>query len=197
MTQIKVLILEDEFLIAQDILEILEGKESYELQMANSYKEALLISNSWMPNLLLCDINLEGKKKGTHFAQQLKRANPNLKVIFITALKDPKTIQEAKKCCPDNFLIKPFEKHQLLITIEIALNKNQTSSKNIKSTELLSGSESKIVQLISLGHNSQEIGNTLNISEKTVRNHRYNIAKKLNLPKENNSLLKWALTNLS
>jgi len=196
LTQIKVLILEDEYLIAQDILETLKNNGSYDFKIAHSYKEALLITSFWTPTLLLCDINLGNNKKGTDFALRLKRANPNLKVIFITALKNQETIQEAKKCCPENFLIKPFEKNQLLIAVELTLN-NKVSDNNEKLNELLSRAELKIVQLISLGHNSQEIGNLLNISEKTVRNHRYNICKKLNLPKRNNSLLKWTLSNLS
>ena len=42
---------------------------------------------------------------------------------------------------------------------------------------------------------SKEIAAILFVSEKTIRNHRYNIKKKLDLPKENNSLLKWAILN--
>jgi DNA-binding CsgD family transcriptional regulator len=44
---------------------------------------------------------------------------------------------------------------------------------------------------------SKVIGEELFISEKTVRNHRYNISKKLNLDTNNNSLLKWAIANFS
>ncbi|MGV6845716.1 MAG: response regulator transcription factor [Lutibacter sp.] len=194
MTQLKILILEDEFLIAQDIAEIIENHGKFEVKIANTYKQALILSNTWIPNLLLSDINLKGKKKGTDFALMLKKINPDLKIIFITAFKDQKTIQEAKLCCPSNFIIKPFNNDQLLLTIDFVLNQiNLIPQANLNS---LSDSEEKIIKLIGQGNSSQEISQILNISEKTVRNHRYNIAKKLNLPKANNSLLKWALVNL-
>ena len=60
----------------------------------------------------------------------------------------------------------------------------------------LTATENRILQLISEQKNSKEIAAILFISEKTIRNHRYNIKKKLDLPKENNSLLKWSLTYL-
>ena len=68
-------------------------------------------------------------------------------------------------------------------------------SKN-ESIQKLSSTESKIIGLIAKQKKSKEIADLLFVSEKTVRNHRYNIIKKLKLPNENNSLLKWALTHL-
>jgi len=62
-----------------------------------------------------------------------------------------------------------------------------TNNKNFTATE------SKILQLIAQQKKSKEIAKILFVSEKTIRNHRYNIKKKLDMPKENNSLLKWAL----
>jgi DNA-binding CsgD family transcriptional regulator len=59
----------------------------------------------------------------------------------------------------------------------------------------LTATESKILGLIAQQKNSKEIAELLFVSEKTIRNHRYNIKKKLDLPKENNSLLKWAILN--
>ena len=54
--------------------------------------------------------------------------------------------------------------------------------------------ESIILGLISQQKKSKEIAHLLYVSEKTIRNHRYNIKKKLDLPNENNSLLKWAVS---
>ena len=59
----------------------------------------------------------------------------------------------------------------------------------------LTATETKVLQLIAEQKKSKEIAAILFVSEKTIRNHRYNIKKKLDLPKENNSLLKWALIN--
>jgi two-component system nitrate/nitrite response regulator NarL len=59
----------------------------------------------------------------------------------------------------------------------------------------LTAMELKILSLIAQQKKSKEIAEILFVSEKTIRNHRYNIKKKLNLPKENNSLLKWAVSS--
>jgi len=60
----------------------------------------------------------------------------------------------------------------------------------------LTATETKVLQLIAEQKKSKEIAAILFVSEKTIRNHRYNIKKKLDLPKENNSLLKWAILNI-
>jgi DNA-binding CsgD family transcriptional regulator len=60
----------------------------------------------------------------------------------------------------------------------------------------LTATESRVLQLIAEQKKSKEIAEILFVSEKTIRNHRYNIKKKLDLPKENNSLLKWAILNI-
>ena len=60
----------------------------------------------------------------------------------------------------------------------------------------LTATESRVLQLIAEQKKSKEIAVILFVSEKTIRNHRYNIKKKLDLPKENNSLLKWAIMNI-
>ena len=55
--------------------------------------------------------------------------------------------------------------------------------------------ENRILSLIAQQKKSREIADLLYLSEKTIRNHRYNIKKKLDLPNENNSLLKWAVSS--
>ena len=59
----------------------------------------------------------------------------------------------------------------------------------------LTATESRILGSIAEQKKSKEIAAILFVSEKTIRNHRYNIKKKLDLPKENNSLLKLAILN--
>ena len=55
--------------------------------------------------------------------------------------------------------------------------------------------ENIILGLIAQHKKSKEIADLLYLSEKTIRNHRYNIKKKLDLPNENNSLLRWAVSS--
>jgi DNA-binding NarL/FixJ family response regulator len=68
------------------------------------------------------------------------------------------------------------------------------ASQGLKLTNLTQ-SELKILELIAQNKKTKEIAELLFISEKTVKNHRYNISKKLNLSTENNSLLSFALSH--
>jgi len=192
-----ILILEDEFVISQDVYEILTNEGFKHIKIANTYNQAKIITSTWEPHLLLCDINLSGQKNGIDFATQLKKSYPDLITIFITAFIDKDILQKAYKTKPLNYITKPFTDKQLIIAVKLALNtlsyKTQKEPVHLKD---LSKSEIRIIQHIAKGLNSQQIGNLLNISTKTVRNHRYNIAKKLNLPSQKNSLLQWVMKNL-
>ncbi len=148
--------------------------------------------------MVLCDINLCTPKNGNDFVTQLKNTNPFVEVIFVTAFNDSKTISSVKKIAPLNYILKPFTKKQLTIAVHLALNLlNLKLRKTSVSLSKLSPTEIKITHQTANGYSSIEIGKALNISSKTVRNHRYNISKKLSLSNENNSLLKWAISNLS
>ena len=194
----KILVLEDEFVIAQDIYEILEDEYFKNTKIANTYKQAKIITSTWEPQLVLCDINLCTPKNGNDFVTQLKKTNPLIEVIFVTAFNDFETVSSVKKIAPLNYILKPFSKKQLTIAVHLALNFiNLNPHKISVSLSKLSPTEIKITHQIANGFSSVEIGETLNISSKTVRNHRYNISKKLHLPNENNSLLKWAILNLT
>ena len=95
-----------------------------------------------------------------------------------------------------NYIVKPWNEEQIKVSVKMAFNYIE---KKYLSEDLLKGlslTEYKIIDLISKQKKSKEIGALLFISDKTVRNHRYNIIKKLNLPNDNNSLLKWALTHM-
>lgn len=74
-----------------------------------------------------------------------------------------------------------------LFSIDIAIQKG---------IQKLTIMENRILGLIAQQKTSREIAKLLYVSEKTIRNHRYNLKKKLNLSNENNSLLKWATLNL-
>ncbi|WP_158237179.1 DNA-binding response regulator [Aquimarina sp. MAR_2010_214] len=195
--EIKILILEDEFLIAQDIFETVTNNGYINTKIANSYSEAKQVTQYWFPNIVLSDINLETCKTGIDFVTNMKNTHQNFEVIFISAINDKNRIKEAISFIPLGYLTKPFDEKQLNISIELAINtinaKINTISPELKH---LSRTELKIIQLISKGYQSIEISQKLSVSEKTIRNHRYNIIKKLKLPAEKNNLLKWAMIHI-
>ncbi len=196
MREKKILILEDEIIVALDLQELLET-EKYHTVVAHNFSEGNKQLKAFKPHLLICDINLGSDKNGIEFAKAAKLDYPHLEIIYVTAFTNHHFIEEAQETDPFNFIVKPWNDEQIKVSINIAFK--YIEEKNIQHSILreLSLSEYKIVDLIAKQKKSKEIAEMLFISEKTVRNHRYNIIKKLNLPNDNNSLLKWAITHLN
>jgi DNA-binding CsgD family transcriptional regulator len=96
-----------------------------------------------------------------------------------------------------NYIVKPWNEEQIKVSVKMAFNYIEKKYAKEGLLKGLSLTEYKIIDLISKQKKSKEIGEILFISDKTVRNHRYNIIKKLDIPNDNNSLLKWALTHLN
>jgi DNA-binding LytR/AlgR family response regulator len=116
----KVLIVENEPVIAMDIRLSLE-QMGYEVAgTAASYKDALEISHSNAPDIALMDINIDGNKDGIQTARAL-RMHFDIPVIFLTSLTELDTIQKAKESEPFGYLVKPFRKDELQSSIEIGL----------------------------------------------------------------------------
>jgi DNA-binding NarL/FixJ family response regulator len=163
--------------------------------VAHNYKEAIKAIKSFNPHLAICDINLGGSETGIDWAREANMMNSRLEIIYVTAFSEQSLVDEAHSTEPFNFIIKPWNEQQIIVTVKMAFKyivDQKTENLQLKS---LSMTEYKILSLISKQKKSKEIAEILFVSEKTIRNHRYNIIKKLNLPNENNSLLKWAITH--
>jgi len=116
----KILIVEDELIIAEDVRGML-GRMGYEVVgNAMDYAEAIALLDATKPDLILLDVNLNGKKDGIDLAQTI---NENYKIPFIytTSYSDTPTLQRAKSTHPANYLVKPFKQEQLFTAIEMAL----------------------------------------------------------------------------
>jgi len=128
MSKTKVLIVENEPLIALDVKMSLE-KLGYEVMATvASYQDALSKAYELKPDVALMDINLDGNKDGIQAAKALK-AHYNIPVIFLTSLRELETINRAKESDPFGYIIKPFKTDDLHSSIEIALyNHNKTTN---------------------------------------------------------------------
>jgi len=120
MEKIRIIILEDEFAIAEDIRASLE-KHGYEVTAIYDHAEAALpeVLNH-PPDLLLIDINLAGAMNGIELVQRVQAAL-QLPVIYITANSDAATFESARATRPHAFLIKPFTPINLMASVDLAL----------------------------------------------------------------------------
>ncbi|WP_052594485.1 response regulator [Aureispira sp. CCB-QB1] len=120
MGKIKILVVEDEMIIADNICSILEELGYDVLEPAISYTEALEILEAEKPDLALLDIQLAGRRDGIDLAWKIKDEY-EIPFIFLTSNADPATVERAKKVSPPAYLLKPFDKNDLYTSIEIAL----------------------------------------------------------------------------
>lgn len=120
---IKLLIIEDEPIIARDIADALEDLGYGVTGICHHHQAALDSLLVARPDLVLCDIHLEGDDwDGIRLAIEIRRLY-DLPLIFLTALTDPATIGKAAEAEPDAYLTKPFEERTLYAAIELAVSK--------------------------------------------------------------------------
>jgi DNA-binding LytR/AlgR family response regulator len=127
---IKILIVEDELIIAQDMIDILEEMGYDVMENAMDAEETFEILSKDTPDLILLDINLSGGRDGISIAKEINDKY-NIPFIFTTSYTDGPTIERAKEVKPLNYLVKPFKPEQLYTAIEIAMN-NLEKSINVK-----------------------------------------------------------------
>ncbi len=121
--QIRILIVEDETIVALDLKNSLKVLGYDVVGTACSGEEAITKADQTRPDLVLMDIILKGDMDGVQAADSI-RATLNIPVIFLTACADERTLQRAKVTEAFGYLLKPFEERELHGHIEIALYKH-------------------------------------------------------------------------
>lgn len=121
----KILIVEDEFIVANDLAMILR-RAGYEVcGIGDSYDEGLEIVESLHPDIVLLDIHLKGKKTGIDLARKLREYN--IAFVYLSANSNQRVLEEAKTTQPYGFLVKPFREKDVLITLDIARYRHEFS----------------------------------------------------------------------
>jgi DNA-binding LytR/AlgR family response regulator len=120
MNMVKILIVEDELIIAEDVKNMLTHMGYDVIDVAMDYEEAITILEAKKPDLILLDVNLNSHKDGIDLAELINEKH-KIPFIFTTSYSDTLTLNRAKNTHPINYLVKPFKKEQLFSTIEMAL----------------------------------------------------------------------------
>lgn len=192
----KLLIVEDEIIIAESVKSYLEQNNcSVKIAVAAEEATEFLTQNSF--DAVICDINLQGEKTGIDLVRDCHRQEQHGPVIFLTAYSNPEVMESAESLLPYAYIIKPFYNKQLLTTLNLAIansqsGNNTTFEKKAVLAEKLSKRERQILHQLALGKTNKEIGGSLFISKHTVDTHIRNIKEKLGLHKKG-ELIKFAL----
>src|SRR4051812_16317751 len=109
----KILIVEDQFIEANNLQIILEKAGYTVCPIASSYDEALTIIAADEPDLVLLDIFLDGELTGIDLAWVLKERG--IAFIYLSANSNKETLEAAKQTKPFGFLVKPFRKKDVLV----------------------------------------------------------------------------------
>lgn len=120
MGKVKILIVEDEIIIADQMAVTLKDLGYDVLEPAISYEEALEVIEAERPDLGILDIHLSGKKNGIDLAEKINLGF-QFPFIFLTSNTDKFTLNEAKRAEPYAYLVKPYSPEELYASIEIAL----------------------------------------------------------------------------
>ena len=128
MTAAKILIVEDDRVVARDIGQQLQRIGYTVVGVTASGEQALPLTLETGPDLVLMDIRLEGAIDGIDAAEQIRQQR-HIPIVFLTAYSDEETIKRATRTEPFGYLLKPFEDSQLRTTIEMALYKHAAEQK--------------------------------------------------------------------
>lgn len=120
---LKILIVEDESLVALEIASALK-KEGYSVTAtAASAQEAFNAIKKNVPDLILMDININGPLDGVEVSRRIHTIY-DIPVIFLTAYNDKETIDNAIGTSPAGYLIKPFKRQELYAAVTLLASRN-------------------------------------------------------------------------
>lgn len=118
MQEIRVLIVEDDLIIARSMRLVLSDGGYHVCSIAISYEEAVDAMNNENPDIVIMDINLKGVD-GINTAKALKKMG-DVKIIYCTELTDSNSFNLAKETFPTHYLTKPFSNDDLLRAVALA-----------------------------------------------------------------------------
>jgi PAS domain S-box-containing protein len=117
----RILIVEDERLVAEDIAQLLIGMGYVIAGIVDSGEAAIRIAREVSPDLILMDIHLSGRLTGIEAAAAI-RQEQDIPVIYLTAFADTELVEQAKVTLPAGYIVKPFNDREIRSAIEIALH---------------------------------------------------------------------------
>lgn len=126
MTALRIAIVEDEMVIAEDMKDMLVEMGYSVAFIAVSAEEARHFLTQCVPDIILIDIKLKGKESGTSLARFVN-SDFDIPFIYVTSNTDKASIEEAKQTFPFGFIQKPFDERDLYAAVEIAI----TNYKNL------------------------------------------------------------------
>jgi two-component system response regulator LytT len=136
MNELRILVVEDEIIIADNLINVLQKLGYSTLEPASTYTEAIELIENELPDIALVDISLGGHKTGIDLAKEINKSY-KFPFVFLTSNADKVTIDQAKQTNPQAYLVKPFNEKDIYSAIELALHKFSQQNTVLKDDENL------------------------------------------------------------
>lgn len=191
MATVRVLVVEDDPLIALDIASCLEDVGYEVCALAHTALDARKALSLNKPDIVLLDINLHDSTDGIQLAEEIN-ARYGIPFVYLTSYAGQATLQRAKQTHPMGYIVKPFDVKGLYSTLEIALYnhaRQQAISQafgdfetlNTRLPERLTSRELELLKGIYEGRDNQQLAETHHVSLNTIKTHVKNIFAKLDV----------------
>ena len=201
MQEINVFVVDDHQIFLDGIVSLLDDEPNIKIVgTAHNGKQAIDRIKTQKVDVVLMDINMP-EMDGIEATKQLKKINPNIKILMLTMHSEPRFIKECLEIGAKGYVLKNISKDDLLKAIDSVYqdksfldqevqeklinsicNSDEVDDRNYDELAAqITQRELEILQLISLGLTSQDIATKLFISKNTVETHRKNMLAKLNV----------------
>lgn len=201
--KIRVLIVDDHQVVREGLSFILKTKGDIEVVgMAEDGKDAIEKARALVPDVVLMDISMP-RMDGVEATRQIKKENPQIGVVVLTMYAEEEYIFDLVRAGAAGYLLKDADSAQIakairaisrgesmihpVIASKILTEFSQLSGggasarRPLQAEHNLSDREITVLKLVADGKTNKEIANSLNLSEKTVKNHVRNIFRKLDV----------------
>ena len=206
MKKTRVLLADDHKIILEGLRSLLEGE--FELAGAVEDGRALVSAAAKLcPDVVVADISMP-LLNGIEAVRQLKKADPHIKVVFLTMHPDVTYASRAFEAGASGYVLKHSAPSELITAIREAVNGRTYVTPMIAGELLqsykagaqrhqpvmrkLTARQREILQLVAEGYSAKEVAVQLNISTRTVEFHKYRIMEELNL-KTSAELVQYAI----
>lgn len=177
----KILVVEDELVTADNVAAILSQAGHDVCGIAQDAGEAIQIFQQCVPDLVICDVRLQGDSDGITFQKEAVSLKP-VPFIYLTAFTDKTTVTRAAETAPMAYLVKPFTEQQLLAAVSLAEIKITQQREQTAVLPPPSKRELEVLERIARGLSSKQIADQLFISDFTVQTHRKNLLERYGTP---------------
>lgn len=187
-----IVLADDHMMFREGIKKVISDIEGVEIiGEASDGLELLNLLKTTQPHMIILDISMP-RLRGLEATREIKRLYPRVKILLLTMHRKEEFIHQGLESGADGFLLKEGDISELVQAIEVIRAGKKFVSPRVSSEltdialrkrpeESLTNREKQILQLLAEGQNNKQIAELLYISPYTVRRHRENIKRKLNL----------------